>query len=112
MAETMLEMRGVRKTFKTTRVLDGVDLAVQAGSVLGLLGKNGAGKTTLLKCALGLQHPQQGAALVFGENANNLSAAVKAQLGYVPQQVRFWPWMKIKQLIAYTGAFYPQLNDV
>jgi ABC-2 type transport system ATP-binding protein len=99
MAETMLEMRGVRKSFKTTKVLDGVDLAVQAGSVVGLLGKNAAGKTTLLKCALGLLRPSAGAVTILREPAWSLSATAKARLGYVPQEVSLYPWMRVSQLI-------------
>jgi ABC-type multidrug transport system ATPase subunit len=49
MSETMLELRGVSKSFGPKRVLQEVDLTLPAGSVLGLVGKNGAGKTTLLK---------------------------------------------------------------
>jgi ABC-2 type transport system ATP-binding protein len=110
MVETMLEMRGVRKSFKTTKVLDSVDLTVQAGSVVGLVGKNAAGKTTLLKCALGLLRPQAGAVTILGELAWSLSAAAKARLGYVPQEVSLYPWMRISQLIDYTAAFYPRWN--
>ena len=110
MAETMLEMRGVRKSFKTTNVLDSVDLAVPAGSVVGLLGKNAAGKTTLLKCALGLLRPQAGAVTILGEPAWSLSAAAKARLGYVPQEVSLYPWMTVSQVVEYTAAFYPRWN--
>src|SRR5690242_19409971 len=110
MAETMLEMRGVRKNFKTTKVLNGVDLAVQAGSVVGLLGKNGAGKTTLLKCALGLLRSQTGTVTILGEPAWSLSAANKARLGYVPQEVSLYPWMRVSQVIEYTAAFYARWN--
>ena len=73
MVETMLEMRGVRKSFKTTKVLNGVDLTVQAGSVVGLLGKNGAGKTTLLKCALGLLRPQAGTVTILASEISQLT---------------------------------------
>ena len=107
----MLELRGVSKRFDQKLVLDEVDLRLPAGSVLGLVGKNGAGKTTLLKCALGLQQPQRGDVHILGEPALELSAAGKARLGYVPQTIDFYPWMKVRQITAYTGAFYPGWNN-
>lgn len=106
----MLELRGVSKSFGDKPVLKEVDLSLPEGSVLGLVGKNGAGKSTLLKCALGLQFPERGDIRILGESASKLSAASKERLGYVPQKIDFYPWMKIRQIAAYTGAFYPRWN--
>jgi ABC-2 type transport system ATP-binding protein len=91
-------------------VLDGVSLAVPVGSVLGLLGKNGAGKTTLISCALGLARADAGGAFVLGEPASDLSAAAKARLGFVPQEIALYPWMTAWQMLSYTSAFYPRWN--
>jgi ABC-2 type transport system ATP-binding protein len=79
--------------------------------VLGLLGQNGSGKSTLLKCTLGLLKPSAGGVTVFGEDAWNLSASAKARLGYVPQEFVSYPWMRVRQVIAYTAAFYPKWNQ-
>jgi ABC-2 type transport system ATP-binding protein len=78
--------------------------------VLGLLGTNGAGKTTLIKCALGLVRPQVGTAKLLGEDSWNLSAAAKMRIGYVPQVISLYPWMKVRHLVDYTSAFYPNWN--
>ena len=108
--KSVLELRGVTKRFKQKTVLDQLDFSVPRGSVTGLLGKNGAGKTTLLKCALGLQSPQAGTITVLGEDSRQLSGGAKARLAYVPQEVSLYPWMKIRQVVAYTAAFYPRWN--
>lgn len=108
--EAVFSMRDVTKTYPGKVVLDRLDFDVRAGSVVGLLGKNGAGKTTLIKCALGLIRPQAGTVTVLGEPAWELSAASKARVGYVPQTVDLYPWMKVRQMIAYTASFYPQWN--
>lgn len=106
----LLETRGLAKSFDGKSVLDGVDLSLGAGTVLGLLGANGAGKTTLIKCALGLLRPTGGEASVLGEDAWDLSANAKARLGYVPQEVSTYPWMRVRHVIDYTAAFYPSWN--
>ena len=81
------------------------------GSVVGLLGTNGSGKTTLIKCALGLIRPQAGEARLLGEPAWTLSGEAKTRIGYVPQVIGLYPWMKVRHLIDYTAAFYPKWND-
>jgi len=111
MTDAVIQMQHVTKQFGKKTVLDGTDYRLRRGTVTGLLGKNGAGKTTLLKCALGLQTPQNGAITVFDEPALKLSAAAKSRLAYVPQEVSLYPWMKVRQIIAYTRAFYPRWND-
>ncbi|MDZ7619634.1 MAG: ABC transporter ATP-binding protein [Patescibacteria group bacterium] len=100
----------VRRAFPSKPVLRGVSLEIPRGSVVGLLGKNAAGKSTLIKCMLGLLRLDAGIMKVFGENAWWLSADSKARLGYVPQEVKFYPWMRVSQMIAYTAAFYPTWN--
>jgi len=111
MSETMLDLRGVSKSFGDKHVLNEVDLSLPAGSVMGLVGKNGSGKTTLLKCALGLQRPQFGDVRLLSKAAWELSAEGKARLGYVPQKIDLYPWMKIQQITSYTAAFYPRWNE-
>ena len=106
-----LRLAGVKKHFGPNTALAGVDWAVPAGSVVGLLGQNAAGKTTLIKTALGLLRPSRGEATIFGERSWDLSAATKARIGYVPQVITLYPWMRVRQLVNYTASFYPRWND-
>jgi ABC-2 type transport system ATP-binding protein len=87
-----------------------VTLSIEPGTVLGLVGANGSGKSTLMKCLLGLLRPTAGTSQVFGEDSWDLSAAAKARIGYVPQEITSYPWMRVRQVIAYTAAFYPNWN--
>ncbi len=109
--QAVLRMRGVTKAYGKKMVLDHLDLDVPAGTVLGLLGKNGAGKTTLIKCSLGLAKPQSGEVTILGEPAWELTGPTKSRLGYVPQVIQLYPWMKVRQVIAYTASFYPRWNQ-
>lgn len=106
-----LELKNVVKQFGAKSVLQGADLVIEPGSVVGLLGTNGSGKTTLLKCAVGLLRPKSGECRLLGESAWDLSPTVKARLGYVPQVVSLYPWMVVSDLIRYTASFYPKWND-
>jgi ABC-2 type transport system ATP-binding protein len=99
------------KRFGVREVLAGVNLSVPRGSVLGLLGKNGAGKTTMIKCALGLLRPNQGEISLLGEPSATLSPEAKARIGYVPQEIPLYPWMRVGHLLNYTSAFYPKWNE-
>jgi len=109
-AAPLIEVSGLMKNFGTAQVLKGVDLTIPRGSVTGLLGKNGSGKSTLLKCLLGLLKPSSGKATILGEEPWHLSTEAKAQLGYVAQEVSLYAWMRVRQIIEYTAAFYPTWN--
>ena len=103
-----LAAHGLVHGYDGNRVLDGVDLALAPGSVLGLIGRNGAGKSTLIRVLLGLLEPQAGYAQVFGEPALRLPDAAKARLAYVPQQPEALAWLSPAQMLDYVGRFYPR----
>ena len=105
-----LVCKGLVKRFGQHEVLRGVDLAIPAGAVVGLVGTNGSGKSTLIKCLLGLLKPTAGHSTLFGEEPWFLSTRAKQNLGYVPQVVQLYPWMRVRQLVAYTSAFYEGWN--
>lgn len=94
------------KQFGQKTVLDHVSLSVPRGRVIGLVGTNGAGKSTLIKCLLGLLKPTSGRCELLGEDAWTLSDTAKERFGYVPQEVQLYPWMRVKHLVRYVGAFY------
>ena len=110
-SEAVISTQQVCRRFGNKDVLRGVDLAVPRGSVVGLLGKNATGKSTLIKCLLGLLRIDDGTMRVFDEDPWWLSARSKSRLGYVPQEVNLYGWMRVGQIIDYTAAFYPQWNS-
>jgi ABC-2 type transport system ATP-binding protein len=110
MTNPVLQFQDLTKSFKTKTVLKGINLAVGRGRVVGVLGKNGAGKTTLIKCAMGLLQPTSGTSKVFGEDSWSLSGETKARIGYVPQEIDLYLYMRVRHMIAYIAAFYPGWN--
>jgi ABC-2 type transport system ATP-binding protein len=81
----IIEVRGIRKSFGETKALDGVDVSVRAGTVLGLLGPNGAGKTTLVRILATLLQPDAGTAVVDGINVTSDPQAVRSVIGLAGQ---------------------------
>jgi ABC-2 type transport system ATP-binding protein len=94
------------KSFDQRVVLQDISTEVRPGDVIGVIGKNGAGKTTLLEALLGFSPPSSGSAEIFGENSLNMSAAVKARIGFVPQQDELIPTLTGYRQLELTGCFY------
>jgi ABC-2 type transport system ATP-binding protein len=92
-------VRGLTKHFGSILALDGLDLEVPAGSVFGLLGPNGAGKTTTLRLLAGTARATRGTAYVGGVEVGLDRPALRARLGYLDQEPRFYGWMTGRQLL-------------
>jgi ABC-2 type transport system ATP-binding protein len=112
MNDSVISFRNVTKQRSHKPVLQGIDLEVPRGAVVGLLGKNGSGKSTLIKCALGLLKIDAGQCELLGENAWSLSADAKGRIGYVPQVISLYPWMRVWEYIQYTASFYTRWNGL
>jgi len=94
----VLVARGLEKRYGRVTALDGVDLEVQAGQLVGLLGPNGAGKSTLVKIACGLVRASGGTVRVADAAAG--SAAARRSLGYLAELFRFPGWMTADEVLA------------
>lgn len=111
MSNPAIYLKDLKKSFFDKIALDGVNLDMKEGSIMGLVGKNGAGKSTMIKCILGLLKPDSGVALTFNEESWLLSPENKHRIGYVPQTASGFSWMRAGDLLDYTGAFYKHWND-
>ena len=110
MKSSIVDVVGLHKSFGGQPVLQGLDWRIGQGQVVGLLGRNGAGKSTLLECLLGLREADAGAAALFGEQVSSLSAAARADIGYVPQKSDLFEWLTPVQMLDYFKALYPRWN--
>ena len=90
-----IEVRGLSYAFGRRRVLEGLDLAVPAGSTTVLLGANGSGKTTLLRLLCGLLKPAAGTVRVLGLDPSRQRDRLSERLGFVPDAPDAWPWMTV-----------------
>lgn len=102
----MIVTSQLRKRFGSRRVLDGLDLAVQPGSITLLVGANGAGKTTTLRLIAGLSTPDAGSVSISGYNLLDDRRSALAHLSFLPQSPRFHPRLTAAQ----TATFYARLR--
>ena len=93
----VLELRGLRKSFGSNVVLDGIDLGVASGEVVVLVGPSGCGKSTLLRCAIGLEDIDGGEILLDGEvvSGTQRSQQLRARMGMVFQSYDLFPNMSV-----------------
>ncbi len=103
MSELVIETRGLVKRYGRTLAVDGVDLAIEAGEVFGLLGPNGSGKTTTILMLLGLTEPSDGEVKVLGFDPLRQPLEVKRRVGYLPDQVGFYDHLSARENLAYTA---------
>jgi ABC-2 type transport system ATP-binding protein len=108
----VIELAGLVKRFGDVTALDGVDLAVPAGSVFGFLGPNGAGKTTALRIITGLARPTSGSARILGHDVTTAGGAVRAQIGFLPDVPGFYPWMTAREFMMFAGRLFGLSRDV
>ena len=103
----ILECRGLTKNFGRVCALDAVDLSIEPGRVVGLLGPNGSGKTTLIKLANGLLTPSAGELLIAGEKPGPASKAI---ISYLPDRNFLPDWMSARQMLDFFEDFYPDFR--
>lgn len=104
-----IEARGLRKTFGTTVALDGIDLRVEEGRILGLIGPNGAGKTTALNAILGLTS-YEGELKVFGRAPWSERDQLMRDVCFMADVAVLPRWMRVSQALEYVGGVHPRFD--
>jgi ABC-2 type transport system ATP-binding protein len=104
-----IEARGLRKRFGSTVALDGVDLRVAEGRILGLIGPNGAGKTTALNAILGLT-PYEGELRVLGRDPWNEREKLMRDVCFIADVSVLPCWMRVSQALEYVAGVHPRFD--
>lgn len=105
----VIETRGLRKAFGDTVAVDGIDLRVEEGRILGLIGPNGAGKTTALNAILGLI-PYEGELRVLGRNPWTEREQLMRDVCFIADVAVLPRWIRVSQLLDYVGGVHPRFD--
>lgn len=107
----IIEARGLRRQFGSLVALDGLDLDIEPGRVVGLVGDNGAGKSTLLRLLLGLLEPTTGSVKVCGLDPQREGVELRGRLGYIPEDRQLYPQNRIDRILKYAAALNPRWDQ-
>jgi ABC-2 type transport system ATP-binding protein len=105
----IIEARGLRKSFKNTVALDGIDLHVEEGRILGLIGPNGAGKTTALNAILGLI-PYQGELRVLGRDPWTERDELMRDVCFISDVAILPRWLRVSQALDFVAGVHPRFD--
>src|SRR5689334_10917340 len=104
-----IDARGLRKSFGTNVALDGINLHVGEGRILGLIGPNGAGKTTALKAILGLT-PYHGELRVLGRDPWTERDLLMRDVCFIADVAVLPRWVRVSQALDYVAGVHPRFN--
>jgi ABC-2 type transport system ATP-binding protein len=104
-----IEARGLRKSFGETIALDGIDLRVEEGRILGLIGPNGAGKTTALNAILGLTS-YEGVLTVLGRDPWEAREQLMRDVSFIADVAVLPRWIRVSQLLDYVAGVHPKFD--
>jgi ABC-2 type transport system ATP-binding protein len=104
-----IEARGLRKHYGATIALDGIDLNVEEGRILGLIGPNGAGKSTALNAILGLT-PHQGQLTVLGRNPWTERDRLMRDVAFIADVALLPRWIRVSQMLDYVAGVHPRFD--
>ena len=107
MSEILIQCQDLHKRYGRKEALCGVNLRLESGKIVGLLGPNGSGKTTLIKILNGLLKPDQGMVTIDGEEPG---IHTKSVISYLPDKPYFADWMKITDLLELFEDFYEDFD--
>src|SRR5437773_8513571 len=99
----MIAVERLRKQFGSTVAVDDVSFHVKRGEIIGLLGPNGSGKTTIMRILTGFFPPTSGVAKIAGHAATGQSMALRAAIGYLPENAALYPEMRVHHFLDFCG---------
>ena len=103
MNEIVLEIKGISKSYGKKEALNNINLSIERGKIIGLLGPNGSGKTTLIKLINGLLTPNEGEITV---DVNRIGNESRLAVSYLPDKIYLPDWMKVSDIFKMFTDFY------
>jgi ABC-2 type transport system ATP-binding protein len=106
-----IHLTNVTRRFGKLTAVEDLTLRISAGTTFGFIGLNGAGKTTAIRMMVGLLRPDSGVVQIEGIHVPRDRDQIKSLIGYVPDRLHVYPWMRVSEAIAFVRAFYPYFNE-
>lgn len=103
MKDYVIKTHALSKQYGDVLALDNLNLSVPKHAIFGFLGPNGAGKTTAMRILLGLIQPSSGSGTMFGRDIVTDNLAIRARVGYLPQQPAFYKSMTAREALRFTA---------
>ncbi len=100
---TIVEIRNLQKSYDQKLVLQGIDLQITAGQIIGYIGPNGAGKSTTVKILCGLITDFQGEVTIFGKDLRRQTVEIKQQVGYIPENAALYESLTPLEFMEFVG---------
>ena len=108
MSRQALSFERVTRRFGDKTAVERLDLRVEPGTVLGLVGRNGAGKTTSLRLALGMLFPDEGSVRVLGLDPVTQPMEVRTRVSLLSEESQLYPWMTVGEVLAFGAGLHPR----
>ena len=107
--EPIVTMQGVTRAFDDRVVVKGMDLAIEPGTILGVIGPSGSGKTTTIRMLTGALRPTSGEIRVLGERPSSFRRETRERIGYMPQQFTLYPDLTARENVDFVGSLFGML---
>lgn len=104
--ETIIQLKNLKMNFGSKPVLNGINLDIHSGEIIGYIGPNGAGKSTTVKIMLGLLGGYSGEILIFGEDISKGNGEYKKRIGYVPEIANVYDSLTAKEYLTFVAQLY------
>ena len=105
-AGPIASLRGVGRRFDDVVALEGVNLEIEPGTIVGVIGPSGAGKTTAIRLLTGALRPTEGEARVLGDDPTRLRTAKRARIGFMPQHISLYDDLTVKENLDFVASLY------
>lgn len=106
--ENIVEIKGLTKSYSNKKALNGIDLNIEKGKVVGILGPNGSGKTTLIKILSGILQQSKGEAFIDGQIPGTYTKSI---VSYLPDRNFLYDWMKVQDALNMYKDFYKDFDE-
>ncbi|RPH28647.1 MAG: ABC transporter ATP-binding protein [Bacteroidales bacterium] len=111
MTNSMITIRGLKKSYSSNEVLKGIDIDITPGQIIGYIGPNGAGKSTTVKILCGIITEYEGDIKVFDMDLRTQSLEIKKRIGYVPENGALYDLLTPREYLSFIGTIYGISKD-